>query len=163
MVQKVSILCNLKLPLLQKCVSPSFFGVFSRIKVNREVWKHTWDTCLWFQNQKNTTKQSLLASLWVKKARACWSEAIHTYKPSGINSPPFSTPTPVLPNQNKWKSWRERKGEKEVAKCQHVLQQLLRYEVGFALCRSDVTGTRSVKSQQVWLLFFNVYNDLPKK
>lgn len=54
------------------------------------------------------TKHSPLAFFWVKKASTAGQEQYTRI--SRINSPPFSTPTSILPNQNKGKSWREREG-----------------------------------------------------
>lgn len=83
-----------------KSVSASFFffffGMFSMIKLIRKVWKHTWDTHLWFQNSRKD-KAVFLSSPLSEESQHSWSGAIHTYKPSGIN---FSTPTTLLPNQN---------------------------------------------------------------
>ena len=74
------------------------------IKLIRKVWKHTWDTHLWFQNSRKD-KVVFLSSLLTEESQHSWSGAIHTYKSSGIN---FSTPTTLLPNQNTWERRRKK-------------------------------------------------------
>lgn len=66
-------------------------------------------TNLWFQNPRENKALSF-GFLLSEESQHSWSGAVYMYKLSRINSPPFSTPTSILPNQNKGKSWREREG-----------------------------------------------------
>ena len=101
---------------------------------------------------RNPREKKAISFLRLEESQHSWSGTIHMDKLSRINAPPSSTPTSILPNQNKRKSWMEREGQKDLAKRQHVLQQLLGYDAGPAFCRSGITGAKPVKSQQVWLL-----------
>lgn len=84
-----------------------------------------------------------------ERCQYCWSGAIRMYKPSGVNAllHPKRNPSP-----SKQLEALKGKGEKKVAKCQHVLWHLLYCDAGFAFCRSDISGAKSVKSQQVLFL-----------
>lgn len=75
-------------------------------------------------------KAVFLSSPLSEESQHSWSEAIHTYKPSGIN---FSTPSTL-------QAKHMGEGEKEAAKGQHRFPQLPLYDAGFTFCISDITG-----------------------
>ena len=68
--------------------------MFSMIKLIRKVWKHTWDTHLWFQNSRKT-KQSFSALFWLKKASTAGQEQSTPTNHQGLTSPPQPHSFPI--------------------------------------------------------------------
>lgn len=126
------------------------------IKLIRKVWKHTETHTFDFKTLEKT-KQSFSALFWLKKASTAGQEQSTPTNHQGLTSPPQPHSFPIKKHMGE--------EEKEAAKGQHRLPQLPLYDAGFTFCISDITGAKSVKSQQVWLLLgaFKVWNDLPTK
>lgn len=139
--------------------------MFSMTKLNRKVWKHTWNKCLWFQNQKKQSTLSWLPCEWRKLGHA-GQDVIHTYKPSGINSPssppqPWANPFPVKTNGRAEGKGRERKvpNASTCSNSFYVMKQALHFAEVTSLGQ-DQSG---ISTFSFCLCAFKVCNDQLKK